>query len=159
MAEDIRLSINFWQHPKKLKLIRRGGRKGLEAVRSLQILWCFCAQERTDGILTGMDLEDIELAADWRGKPGVFADLLLAGNWLAIVTPLGSLLGKFAERIWPDKNNQRARALEIELEEVRQSNGRITPRMLLKYVVVCAIALYLILSTLIFFFPRFGPLP
>lgn len=82
MAEDIRLSINFWQHPKTLKLIRRGGRKGFEAVRSLQILWCFCAQERTDGILTGMDDEDIELAADWRGKPGALMELLVAGKWL-----------------------------------------------------------------------------
>ena len=67
MADDIRFSVNFWQHPKTIKLTRKGG---LEAVRSLQILWCFCAQERTDGILSGMDVDDIEIAADWRGEPG-----------------------------------------------------------------------------------------
>ena len=35
MADDIRLSTNFWRHPKTVKLIRKGG---LDAVRSLQIL-------------------------------------------------------------------------------------------------------------------------
>lgn len=79
MADDIRFSVNFWQHPKTVKLSRKGG---LEAVRSLQILWCFCAQERTDGILSGMDIDDIEIAADWRGEPGRLVELLLAGNWL-----------------------------------------------------------------------------
>lgn len=79
MADDIRFSVNFWQHPKTVKLSRKGG---LEAVRSLQILWCFCAQERTDGILSGMDGDDIEIAADWQGDPGKLLDLLLAGNWL-----------------------------------------------------------------------------
>lgn len=79
MADDIRFSVNFWQHPKTIKLTRKGG---LEAVRSLQILWCFCAQERTDGLLSGMDVDDIEIAADWRGEPGRFVELLLAGSWL-----------------------------------------------------------------------------
>ena len=79
MADDIRFSVNFWQHPKTVKLSRKGG---LEPVRSLQILWCFCAQERTDGILAGMDIDDIEIAADWRGEPGRLVELLLAGNWL-----------------------------------------------------------------------------
>ncbi len=83
-------------------------------------------------------------------------------SWAALVPllgPLGSFLGRLVERVWPDRNNQRAKALEIELEEVRQSNGRITPRMLLKYVVVCALGLYLLLSVLVFFFPDFGPVP
>lgn len=79
MADDIRFSVNFWQHPKTIKLTRKGG---LEAVRSLQILWCFCAQERTDGILSGMDIDDIEIAADWRGEQGRLVELLLSGNWL-----------------------------------------------------------------------------
>ena len=79
MADDIRFSVNFWQHPKTIKLTRKGG---LEAVRSLQLLWCFCAQERTDGILSGMDVDDIEIAADWRGEPGRLVELLLNGNWL-----------------------------------------------------------------------------
>ena len=74
MADDIRLSTNFWRHPKTVKLIRKGG---LDAVRSLQILWCFCAQERTDGLLHGMDADDIEIAADWQGEPGKFVELLV----------------------------------------------------------------------------------
>ena len=79
MADDIRLSTNFWRHPKTVKLIRKGG---LDAVRSLQILWCFCAQERTDGLLHGMDADDIEIAADWQGEPGKFVELLLSGGWM-----------------------------------------------------------------------------
>ena len=79
MADDIRFSVNFWTHPKTVKLSRKGG---LEAVRSLQILWCFCAQERTDGVLSGMDAEDIEIAADWQGDEGRLVELLVAGNWL-----------------------------------------------------------------------------
>lgn len=51
-------------------------------VRSLQILWCFCAQERTNGILSGMDIDDIEIAADWQGEPGKLVELLLKGNWM-----------------------------------------------------------------------------
>ena len=72
---------------------------------------------------------------------------------------LGELLSKVFERIWPDKNNQMEKSLDIELEEVRQSRGRPTPRMLLKYIVACGLAMYLILTFLVFFFPEFGPLP
>ena len=69
MNTDIRLSVGFWQHPKTKKLARR---LGLEAVRSLQILWLWAAQNRPDGNLSGMDWEDIELAADWQGEEQAF---------------------------------------------------------------------------------------
>lgn len=75
---DIRLSTGFWQHPKTRKLSRR---LGLEGVRSLQILWAWTAQNRPDGELSGMDWEDIELAADWQGEERVFFDYCL-GVWI-----------------------------------------------------------------------------
>lgn len=66
MNTDIRLSVGFWEHPKTIKLIRR---LGLGGVRSLQILWLWATQNRPDGMLSGMDDEDIEIAAKWDGEP------------------------------------------------------------------------------------------
>lgn len=80
-------------------------------------------------------------------------------TWLTKLPFLGDLLGKVFDRVWPDKNSQAEKALEIELEEVRQSKGRITPRMLLKYIVACGVGLYLLMSLVLFFFPGLGPLP
>ena len=39
-------------------------------------LWTFVAQNKPDGDLTGMDHEDVEIAAGWTGKAGVFAERL-----------------------------------------------------------------------------------
>jgi len=65
MNTDIRLSVGFWRHPKTVKLQRR---LGLEAVRSLQILWLWAAENRPSGDLSGMDEEDLAIAADWLGE-------------------------------------------------------------------------------------------
>ncbi len=78
MNSDIRLSVGFWQHPKTKKTVKR---LGLEGIRSLQTLWLWAAVNRPDGMLTGMDWEDIELAADWHGEERAFFDLCL-GMWL-----------------------------------------------------------------------------
>ena len=72
MNTDIRLSVGFWQHPKTKKMIKR---LGLEGVRSLQVLWLWAAQNRPNGNLSGMDDEDIELAADWQGEDGKFINI------------------------------------------------------------------------------------
>lgn len=78
MNTDIRLSCGFWSHPKTKRLVKR---LGLEGVRSLQVLWLWAAQERPSGCLSGMDAEDIELAADWNGEDGkFFAECL--GRWI-----------------------------------------------------------------------------
>lgn len=79
MNSDIRLSVTFWQHPKTVKLMRK---HGIEAVRSLQILWCFAAQEHPSGVLENMDVDDIEIAADWRGEEGALVAALLVGGWI-----------------------------------------------------------------------------
>lgn len=78
MNTDIRLSVGFWQHPKTRKTAKR---LGLEGVRSLQILWLWAAINRPDGNLSGMDWEDIELAADWSGEEQSFFDFCL-GIWI-----------------------------------------------------------------------------
>lgn len=78
MNTDIRLSCGFWSHPKTKRLVKR---LGLEGVRSLQILWAWAAQERPNGCLSGMDAEEIELAADWNGEDGKFFGECL-GRWI-----------------------------------------------------------------------------
>lgn len=78
MNTDFRLSVGFWQHPKTKKTARR---LGLEGIRSLQILWAWAAVNRPDGNLSGMDWEDIELAADWQEEEQKFFDTCL-GMWI-----------------------------------------------------------------------------
>lgn len=62
MNNDIRLSTGFFHHPKTVKLQRRIGAGGLVALLQL---WTWAAQNRPDGSLSGMDGEDIAIAAGW----------------------------------------------------------------------------------------------
>jgi hypothetical protein len=75
MNTDIRLLLSFQQHPKTKKLRRKLGDGG---PLSLIYLLMFAAANKPDGILTGMDVEDIALAGDWQGDPGEFVDTLVA---------------------------------------------------------------------------------
>lgn len=60
-------------HPKTKKLIRRIGGDGAWRWTCL-ILWA--AANRSDGNLSGMTAEDIELAVDWAGESGQFVTAL-----------------------------------------------------------------------------------
>jgi hypothetical protein len=75
--DDFRVKIGFLGHHKTKKLRRR---LGSEAVESFLWLWEFCSIEgngRTDGDLTGMTDEDIELEAEWNGEPGALVQTLV----------------------------------------------------------------------------------
>jgi len=65
MNSDIRIKIGFHRHPKIQKLRKELGDAG---PLSLIILWGYVAQNRPDGNLAGMSVEDIELAAEWKAK-------------------------------------------------------------------------------------------
>ena len=69
MNSDIRLSVGFFDHPKIIKLERQ---LGLEGVTALLRLWLWAAQNRPSGILSGMDEEDIAIAARWKRDPTEF---------------------------------------------------------------------------------------
>jgi hypothetical protein len=69
MNTDIRLSVGFFDHPKTIKLERQ---LGLPGVVALIRLWVWAAQNRPSGVLSGMDEEDIEIAARWNGEQGAF---------------------------------------------------------------------------------------
>ncbi len=74
MNIDIRLSLEFFDHPKTKKLKKR---LGLEGVMALIKLWAWTAGNRPGGVLTGLDVEAVELAADWDGEEGTFVSALL----------------------------------------------------------------------------------
>lgn len=79
MNTDIRLSTQFLQHPKTVKLKRR---LGLEGLFSLLQLWTWVAQNKPSGILSGMDDEDVSIAAGWEGDDEAFCDTLVDLRWL-----------------------------------------------------------------------------
>ena len=94
MNRDIRLSTEFWDHPKTVKLERR---LGLQGPKSLQILWAWAAKYHPDGRLEGEDVEAIEIAAKWPGndsstivnesltpleRSSTFVGTLLALRWI-----------------------------------------------------------------------------
>jgi len=79
VTKDIRLSIGFLDHPKTIKIQRTLGSDG---VLSLIRLWAFAAQYKPDGILTGMDADDIEIASKWNGMQGALLTALLTHKWV-----------------------------------------------------------------------------
>ena len=97
MNTDIRLSVGFWRHPKTVKLQRR---LGLEAVRSLQILWLWAAENRPSGDLSGLDDEDISIAADWTDEARSFAGALSSIGFLDGESGSYSLHGWLENNSW-----------------------------------------------------------
>lgn len=76
---DARISTGLPSHPKTRKLIRR---LGPASGWSLVCLFLWTASNRHDGDLSGLSGEDIELAADWAGDPGVFIAALCEVRFL-----------------------------------------------------------------------------
>jgi 5-methylcytosine-specific restriction endonuclease McrA len=73
MADDARLSTALPRHPKTVKLKRRLGEAGCWG---LVCLFLWVADNRSDGDLSGLSSEDLEIAADWAGEPGLFVTTL-----------------------------------------------------------------------------------
>jgi hypothetical protein len=73
MTNDARLSCGLPSHPKTKKLIKRLGQA---AAWNLVCLILWAATNRSDGDLSGMSVEDIELAADWSGEDGALVAAL-----------------------------------------------------------------------------------
>lgn len=78
MNSDYRIKIGFFRHHKTRKLERRLGEAG---VMALLRLWEYAAEFRSDGELSGMNDEDIALAAGWRGD-GDFVSTLIEIGWV-----------------------------------------------------------------------------
>ncbi len=76
---DIRISTTLFKHPKTIKLRKK---LNWEGVTSLIQLWCHTAENKCEGVLDGMDHEDIAIASDWEGDPDEFVRVLLELRWL-----------------------------------------------------------------------------
>lgn len=70
---DARISTGLPWHPKTKKLLRRLGPAG---PWSLICLFLWAAANRSDGDLSGLSDEDIEIASEWTGEPGQFVAAL-----------------------------------------------------------------------------------
>jgi hypothetical protein len=66
MNSDIRLSIGWNRNPKIIKLRRK---LGAEGVLGLISIWTFAGEQRTDGVLSGMDDDDIAIAVRYPSPP------------------------------------------------------------------------------------------
>ena len=73
MNSDIRLCVGWNRHPKIVKLRRKLGADG---VLGIVALWTFAGEQRTDGVLHGMDADDIAIAADYAGDSSAFVEVL-----------------------------------------------------------------------------------
>lgn len=74
MNKDVRIGTCYPDHPKRKKLEKR---LGAEAVVSHIDLLCYVARIIPRGVLEDMNVEDIALAAKWKGKPEEFVDTLV----------------------------------------------------------------------------------
>lgn len=96
---DIRLDVEFFNHPKTVKLRHR---LGVEAIISLQKLWMWAAKNRPEGTLANLDIEDIEIAGEWEGKPGAFHSTLVTLRWLDVTEEDGREIYRLHD--WADHN-------------------------------------------------------
>lgn len=74
MNTDIRVKIGLHDHPKYKKLKKNLGKSPMEY---LIIFWSYVAAYAPTGELSGWTPDEIEEAANWEGKKGVFCKALL----------------------------------------------------------------------------------
>lgn len=115
MNIDIRLSLEFFDHPKVGKLERR---LGLEAVVCLLKLWGWAAKNRPNGKLEGLDVEDVEFVARWKGSEGEFVATLLALRLLDEVD------GGFAVHDWEEHQAYASRSEERSSKARKAAEAR-----------------------------------
>jgi hypothetical protein len=95
MSTDARISTGFPNHPKTKKLIHRLGQ---QAAWNLVCLFLSTAVNKSDGDLAGMSVEDIELAAEWKGAEGKFVETLVELRFL------DGQMGTYSVHDWEEHN-------------------------------------------------------
>src|SRR5690606_2476278 len=78
-VKDVRIQTTLPAHPKTKRLLRA---LGTEAGWYLVRLFLWAAENRSDGDLTGITDDDIELAIDWPGAPMAFVEALASSGFL-----------------------------------------------------------------------------
>lgn len=79
MTTDVRINVGMPAHPKTKKLIKR---LGTDAAWRLICLFAWVAANRSDGDLSSLSSEDIELCVDWPGPEGIFTQALVEVGFL-----------------------------------------------------------------------------
>jgi len=79
VSGDFRVALDFLDHPKTVRL---KAAVGAEGIFCLMRLWAFAGNYRPRGILTGMNPDDIALAAKWPGDPDEFVCALVTSKFL-----------------------------------------------------------------------------
>ena len=115
MNIDIRLSLEFFDHPKTKKLRKR---LGTEAVFCLLKIWTWTAGNRPGGVLTGLDAEAVELVADWGGEEGALVAALCE---LRLLEENG---GVFAVHDWEDHQAYASRSEERSSKARKAAEAR-----------------------------------
>lgn len=85
MISDIRVAIGFVNHPKRRKLARLLDKEG--CADYLIDLWINVALRKPSGELDGWDMEDIAIAAGWRGDAEQFVKALIKSGFLDSPVP------------------------------------------------------------------------
>ena len=73
-TSDMRLSLDFVDHPKVRKLIRKAG---FEGFFSLIKLFSMAGKIYQKGVLKNLESEDIEDLCEWHGEGGKFVESLI----------------------------------------------------------------------------------
>jgi hypothetical protein len=107
MNRDIRLSVGFFDHPKIIKLERQLGHEGILA---LMRLWLWVAQNRPSGLLSGMDDEDLSIAARWKGEATAFKDVVTRLKLLDIVDDTYQIHDWQEHNAWQSEAENRSNA-------------------------------------------------
>lgn len=116
MNTDFRLSIGLFTHPKFIKLQRKlGDAGGLSYIRLLS----FTAQHRPTGNLTGMDAEDIAIAAQWDSDAETFVAALVQ---IGLLDDTGE--GYYAVHDWVEHNPWAAGAPERSEKGKKAADAR-----------------------------------
>lgn len=110
MNSDIRLSVGFFDHPKTIKLDRQLGHEGIIA---LMRLWLWAAQNRPSGVLSGMDEDDIEIAARWNGAQGKFNAVATAVKFLNCVDGVYHIHDWQEHNAWQAESESRSNASRL----------------------------------------------
>ena len=92
---DFRIDSSFFTHIKTAKLKRLTGHEG---VLCLIRLWAYASENRSKGVLDGMDIIDIELASGWEGAESSLVNALLKVNFI------DENSGEYSLHNWSERN-------------------------------------------------------
>lgn len=122
---DMRLSLDFVDHPKIRRLIRKAGYEGFYCLIKL---FSMAGKIYQKGVLKGCSVEDIEDLCDWRGEQGDFIAALLSVHLLEPSVQGYSIHDWDKHQPWlyhaDQRSEQAKKAIEARWAKKRQDEQR-----------------------------------